>query len=164
MIFVSVGTHNEQFNRLLEELDRLVESKQIRDKIVAQTGYSTYKPKNYESFNFASWKKIIELNKKAKVVITHGGAGNLLTASHFNKSIVAVPRLKKYEEHVNDHQLQLVTKLDKEKRVVGVYDINFLGSAIKKAKRFKIRKQSDSKEKLIVSTVRSYIEKIVSEN
>jgi len=163
MIFVSVGTHNEQFNRLLEEIDRLVERGEIKDKIVAQTGYSNYKPKKYHYFKFTSWQRILNLNKIADIVVTHGGAGNLILASHFNKTIVAVPRMKRFGEHLNDHQLQLVKELEKQRRVISVYNINDLSYAIKKAKKLKVRKKNEKKEKKIISIVRNYVEKVSKE-
>ncbi|HLC39437.1 MAG TPA: PssE/Cps14G family polysaccharide biosynthesis glycosyltransferase [archaeon] len=163
MIFATVGTHNQQFDRLLKELDRLVERKIIKDKIVAQIGNSTYKPKNYDYFAFTSWQRILRLNKTADVVVSHGGAGNLLLAAHFGKPIVVVPRMKKLGEHVDDHQLQLVRQLEREKRVVGVYDIGDLGNAIKKAKILTMRKRKERREKKIVAIVRDYIEQIAKE-
>jgi len=163
MIFISVGTHYEQFDRLLKEMDKLIETKKIKDKVIAQTGYSTYKPKNYKHFEFANWQTILKLNKEANIIVTHGGAGNLLTASHFNKPTVAVPRMKKYGEHVNDHQLQLVKKLEREGRVVAVYDITKLENAIIKAKTLKAGNQKLRREKKIISIIRSCIEKIANE-
>lgn len=147
MIFVSVGTHNEQFNRLLKEIDMLVEKNEVKGKVIAQIGYSDYKPKNYRYFRFTSWKNIINFNKKSDIVVTHGGAGNLILASHFNKTIVAVPRMKRYREHLNDHQVQLVKTLEKQGRVIAVYDMNDLGQAIKMAKKFKLERKSGKKRK-----------------
>lgn len=163
MIFVSVGTHTEQFNRLLKEIDSLISSGKIHEKVIAQTGNSTYKPKNFEHFSFSSWKRILKLNRDASLVISHGGAGNLLVASHYSKSIVAVPRLKKFNEHVNDHQVQLVKELEKERRVIGVYDIKTLGKSIRKAKLLRSKNTEMRKEKKIVSIVRDYINEMANE-
>ena len=168
MIFVSVGTHNEQFNRLLEEIDSLIASGKIKDNVIAQIGYSNYLPRNYHYFKFTSWQKILNLNRKADVVITHGGAGNLILASHFNKIIVAVPRMRRYGEHVNDHQIQLVRELEKQRRIIAVYNIKEMSEAIRRAirkaknktKELKFGKRNEIKEKRIISIVKSYIENI----
>ena len=160
MILVTVGTHNEPFDRLLKEVDRLIESGEIRDKVIAQIGYSQYKPKNYQYFKFTSWQKILRLNKKVTVVVTHGGSGNLIIASHFNKPIVAVPRMKHFGEHINNHQLQLVKELEKEGRVIAVYDIRQLAKSLRKAKLLKVKKRSTEKEKKIISILRRYIDGI----
>jgi len=157
MIFVSVGTHNEQFDRLLREMDRIVGSGVISDKVIAQTGSSTYKPRNFRHFNFSEWKNITKLNKDAEIVVTHGGAGNLLMASHFMKPIVAVPRMKKFGEHVNDHQLQLVRELERQGRVIAVYDIHDLSKAIAKAKTYISKKRKFNRKKRIVAVVDNYL-------
>jgi len=137
MIFVTVGTHTQPFNRLLQKIDELVEKGIIKEKVIAQIGYSTYKPKNYEYFTFTSEEKILELNKKAKLIITHAGVGSIITALRFRKPIIVVPRLKKFNEHVNNHQLQIAKAFKKEGKVLTCYDINKLENVIKKAKKFK---------------------------
>lgn len=140
MIFVTVGTHTQSFNRVLEEVDRLLESGRIREKVVMQIGYSTYEPKNAEWFRFTTFDKLKEIHKKARIVITHGGAGCILDALTNNKPVIAVPRLRKFNEHVNDHQLDLVRALAKHKKIYPVYDINKLESTIQKIKRPKTLK------------------------
>jgi len=147
MIFVTVGTHDQQFDRLLREVDRLVAQKTIGGKVIAQIGNSKYRPRNYEYFTFSSWRRILDLNKRSNVVITHGGAGSIMLAAHFNKPIVAVPRRKKYGEHADDHQIQLVRELEKEKRVIAVYEIENLSNAIKKAKLLKSKNRSQKKRR-----------------
>jgi len=137
MIFVTVGTHTQQFNRLLRKIDELIEKGKIKEKVIAQIGYSTYKPKNYEYFSFTSEKKILELNKKASLIISHGGVGSIITALQFKKPIVVVPRLKKFKEHVNDHQIQIAKAFEKRRKVLVCYDIDELEKIIRKAKKFK---------------------------
>jgi UDP-N-acetylglucosamine transferase subunit ALG13 len=129
MIFVTVGTHTQSFNRLLEELDKLVASGAVREKVVAQIGYSTYEPKHMEWFRFTDFGSLGRLYKTTKVLITHGGAGSILNGLSNKRPVVAVPRLKKYDEHVNDHQLDLVKALEKAGKIIAVYDIKNLRSA-----------------------------------
>jgi UDP-N-acetylglucosamine transferase subunit ALG13 len=139
MIFTTVGTHTQPFDRLLKKIDELVEKGIIKEKIIAQVGYSTYKPKNYEYFTFTSEEKILELNKKARLIITHAGVGSIITALWFGKPIIVVPRLKKFNEHINDHQIQIAKAFEKEKKVLACYDIANLGKFVIKAKKFKPR-------------------------
>jgi len=137
MIFVTVGTHTQSFNRLLEETDRLVGNKEIKEKVVAQIGHSSYEPKNIKWFRFTTFEELGRLYKKARIILTHGGAGSILNGLSNNKAVIAVPRLKKYGEHVNDHQLDLVKKLEKKKKIIAVYDVKDLRKAILKAKKAK---------------------------
>jgi len=135
MIFVTVGTHSQSFNRLLEAVDVLIGKEKIKEEVVMQIGYSTYKPKNAKWFRFTNYKEIENLNKKARIIITHGGAGCILTALSFGKPVIAVPRLKRFGEHTGDHQLDLVRILSEEKKVIAIYDVKDLYEAIHKIRK-----------------------------
>ena len=161
MIFVTVGTHTQPFDRLLKKVDELVEKGKIKEKVIAQIGYSTYKPKNYNYFSFTSERKILELNKKARIIITHAGVGSIITALQFKKPIIAVPRLKKFNEHVNDHQLQIAKAFEKEGKILACYDINELEKIIKKAKKFKPKVKK--KKSKILSILEEYLKKLEKE-
>lgn len=137
MIFVTVGTHTQSFNRLLEEVDRLVGEGEIKEKVVAQIGHSTYEPKNMEWFRFESFRRLNRLYRDSRIIITHGGAGSILNGLSNNKIVITVPRLKKYDEHTDDHQIDLVKQLEKKERVVAVYDIKKLKDAVTGAKKIK---------------------------
>ncbi len=149
MIFVTVGTHTQSFNRLLEEVDRLIENNKIKEKVIMQIGHSTYKPKNTEWFRFTDFNNLRKIQKTARVIITHGGAGCIIDALSNKKPVIAVPRFKKFNEHVNDHQLDLVKALAEHKKIYPVYDISRLENAIheiKKIERLKSTKKSLCKE------------------
>lgn len=151
MIFVTVGTHEQPFNRLLEEIDNLVENKKIKEKIIAQIGYSTYSPKNFEYFKFTSFEKINSLINSASLIITHGGIASIFLALKKRKKVIAVPRMKKFNEHSDNHQVQIVRELEKQKMIIAVYDIKDLEKAIKKSRYFSfkyIRKKSIIAEKI----------------
>ncbi|WP_368646167.1 glycosyltransferase [Alkalibacterium putridalgicola] len=104
MIFVTVGTHEQQFNRLVKEVDELVKSEEITETVFIQTGYSDYKPEYCEWAPFVSYKEMQSYIKKSRIVITHGGPSSFLNVLQYNKIPIVVPRLVKYGEHVNDHQ------------------------------------------------------------
>jgi len=135
MIFVTVGTHTQSFDRLLQEVDRLVGERAIKEKVVGQIGSSTYEPRNFRWFRFTSFEELERLYGRADVMITHGGAGSILNGLDRGKPVVAVPRLKKFGEHVNDHQIDLVKFLESKRKIVAVYDIRDLKKAIAEAKR-----------------------------
>lgn len=110
MIFVTVGTQKFVLDRLLKQLDALVAEGKITEPVFAQTGYSNYVPQNYtyQAFlNFDEWKQKMQ---ECDIVISHGGVGSLLDALKAGKQVVAFPRLAKYGEHVDDHQLEICNK------------------------------------------------------
>lgn len=108
MIFVTLGSQKFQFDRLLQKLDQLLEEGVITDQVLAQTGYSTYTPKHFEAVPFMDRDTFAETMAKASFVITHAGTGAIIGAVKNGKKVIAVPRLAKYGEHVDDHQLQIV--------------------------------------------------------
>lgn len=143
MIFVTVGTHTQGFERLVKEVDSLVGSGKIKDEVIMQIGNTEYEPKNCKWFRFESFKKILELNKTARVIITHAGAGCILTALQFEKPLIVVPRYKKFGEHINDHQCDLAEAIDKEKKAINVMDICALQAALRNIGRFKKNREKN---------------------
>ncbi|MBS6379708.1 MAG: multidrug MFS transporter [Weissella confusa] len=109
MIFVTVGTHEQGFNRLLQMMDSI--AMQTDEPIFAQIGYSTYEPLHYKYTDFLTYSEMHEYIDEASRVITHGGAATFLSVLASGKTPIVVPRLKKFQEHVNDHQLNFVEHL-----------------------------------------------------
>ncbi|TDE68817.1 multidrug MFS transporter [Streptococcus sp. KCJ4932] len=105
MIFVTVGTHEQPFNRLIKEVDRLVETGVIKDDVFIQTGYSTYEPKFCKWSSLISFDKMNGLMETSDIIITHGGPATFMSAIANGKKPIVVPRQEKYGEHVNDHQV-----------------------------------------------------------
>ena len=158
MIFVSVGTHPQQFDRLLKKIDELIEQGKITDKVIAQTGYSAYNPKNYSAKKFIGIEEFDRMIKKADLFITHAGEGNIGTALQLEKKMVVVPRRYKFDEHTNDHQMELAEAVEKENQAIVVYEINELAEAIRKANKLKTKKTEHAKRiiNLIESSVREW--------
>lgn len=106
MIFVTLGSQKFQFDRLLQAVDEL----QTDEEIFAQIGYSEYKPKHFKYKRFLDRDEFDKIMDSSNIVITHGGTGAIIGAVKKGKKVIAVPRLKKYGEHVDDHQIQLVNQ------------------------------------------------------
>lgn len=106
MIFVTVGSRNYPFNRLFEKLDELYEKGVLTEPMFAQIGTSTYKPKHYEYKDFISQEEFLEKVKESDIVVSHGASGSIMKALNAGKKVIAVTRLEKYGEHINDHQIQ----------------------------------------------------------
>ncbi len=131
LIFVTVGTHKQQFNRLLKAVDDFVAAGRIKDSVIIQTGNSAYSPKNCRHFKFTGKDKIRKIQKNARVIITHAGAGTIIEALSYKKPVIVVPRLKKFGEHTDDHQIDLADNLSRHGIVETVYDVNTLPALIR---------------------------------
>ena len=112
MIFITVGSQKFQFNRLLKAVDELVSENAITESVFAQTGYSDYVPKNYDYESFLDRDEFAKKIELADIVITHGGTGAIIGAVKQGKKVIAVPRMSKYGEHVDDHQMQIVEQFE----------------------------------------------------
>ncbi|MDW2799770.1 glycosyltransferase [Clostridium boliviensis] len=105
MIFVTVGTHEQPFNRLIMYVDNLKRAGVITEEVIMQTGFSTYEPK------YCKWSKLLPYNDmvknvaNARIVITHGGPASFIMPLQIGKTPIVVPRQKVFDEHVNDHQV-----------------------------------------------------------
>lgn len=106
MIFVTVGSRNYPFDRLFKKLDELYEEGVLTDSLFAQTGTSTYIPKHYEHKDFISPEEFLEKINNSDIVVSHGASGSIMKALSAGKKVIAVTRLEKYGEHINDHQIQ----------------------------------------------------------
>ncbi len=126
MIFVTVGSQKFQFNRLLKKMDELVDKRIITDTIFAQIGCSDYLPRNYQYKTFLNRTEFNEMIDRCDLFITHGGTGAIIGAVKKGKKVIAVPRLKKYGEHVDDHQIQLLEQFDEMNIIEACFDLDNL--------------------------------------
>ena len=133
MIFVCVGSRDYQFNRLLKKLDELVVDGEIKDTVVAQIGQSEYEPQNYQWHRFLDRDTFKKYQNDADLIISHAGTGALIGALKLEKQVIAVPRLAKYGEHIDDHQSQISGVLAEEGYLREVLDMEKLGEAVRLA-------------------------------
>lgn len=136
-IFVTVGTHPQQFNRLLQKVDELIEKKVISGEVFGQTGASTYVPRHYKFSAYMGLEGFEKRIAEADLVISHGGEGNIGLCLKHRVKCIAVPRLKKFGEHTNDHQMELVQAAADANKIVAVWDMNGLEDAVGKIGKFR---------------------------
>lgn len=134
MIFVTLGSQKFQFNRLLQAIDRLIESGEIAEPVFAQTGWSDYKPVHYPFTPFLDREDMDAWVAKSDVVITHGGTGAIIGALKKGKKVIAVPRLMEFGEHVDDHQKQITGQFSELGMILECRDYDELGKLIAQAK------------------------------
>lgn len=135
MIFVTVGTHEQQFDRLVKAVDDLVANGAIVEPVFVQTGYSTYVPQHCGHSQFVPASRMKELMDQADVVITHGGPSSFVEAMAAGKAPVVVPRRAEFGEHVNDHQADFVRIVaERLGGIVPVYNVAELPQAMERAR------------------------------
>lgn len=156
MILVLLGTQNNSFHRLLEEIEKLKSKGIIKDKIIVQAGHTKYQSNQMELLDLIPKEELDKYIHESDIVITHGGVGSIISAIKENKKTIAVPRLHKYGEHVNDHQKQIVQMFDKKGYIIGLNDVAELEEAIKKIDIFKPNRYQQNNEKML-NLIRDFI-------
>ena len=137
MIFVTLGSQKFQLDRLLKAIDQLVAASVIKTEVFAQTGYSSYEPRHYKYKQFLDRTEFAEAEANADLIITHGGTGAIIGGVKKGRKVIAVPRLKRYGEHVDDHQLQIIKQFEEVGFIIPCYDLRKLPECLKKAEQFK---------------------------
>lgn len=131
MIFVTVGTHEQPFDRLIKEMDRLKGEGLIREDVLMQTGFGTYEPKHCKWKGFLPYRDMEACIRDADMVITHGGPASFIAPLQIGKIPIVVPRQKRYGEHINDHQVDFCRKVEERMgNIIVVEDIGKLSEAI----------------------------------
>lgn len=130
---MTVGSRSYRFDRLFKKLDELYEKGVLVDSMFAQIGTSTYNPKYYEYKDFISPEEYLKKVQEADIVVTHGASGSIMKALNNGKKVIAVTRLKKYGEHINDHQIQNNETFGSNHYVlVADMELNTLGECFRK--------------------------------
>lgn len=158
MIFVTLGSQKFQFNRLLKKIDELIEDRHIEEEVFAQIGYSDYKPQHYKYKEFLDREEFTNIMESCHIVITHGGTGAVITAVKQGKKTIAVPRLAKYGEHVDDHQLQILTQFNEMNIITSCLNLEKLSDEIKSIGEIKFDTYK-SNTRVIIESIEQFIEK-----
>lgn len=159
MIFITLGSQKFQFNRLLKKIDDLIEKGIIVGPVYAQIGYSDYTPKNYRYKQFLNRDEFSNLMIDSDLVITHGGTGAIISALKHDKRVIAVPRLQRYSEHVDDHQLQITTLFSELQYIESVFEVEELEELICESDKKEFKKY-ESQTQAILSSIDEFISKI----
>lgn len=157
MILVTLGTQDKDFDRLLRIIDQAIIDGQIQEKVIVQAGHTKYESENMEIFDLISNEELERLVKKCRLLITHGGVGSILMGIQNHKPIIAAARLKKYKEHTNDHQRQIIKEFENRGYLIALRDFHKFNKVLEKANHFKPKKFVSNTKKF-VENVENYID------
>ena len=150
MILVTLGTQDKKFYRILEYIQELINRKVIKEEVIVQAGVSSdFKSNNMKIVDLLPMEEFDSLISKCDVLITHGGVGSIITGLKNNKKVIAIARLKKYGEHVNDHQLQIISNFVSEGYILSFNSCEELEENIKKIDKFKPKKYKENNNNFI---------------
>ena len=146
MIFVTLGTQKQQFTRLLEKVDnsKIFEN----EKIIVQVGNTKYESNKMKIFDFMSIEEMKKYMNEAEFVITHGGVGSIIDALNLGKKVLACPRLKKYTEHVDDHQMEICKKLSEAGYIEQLLEEDSIEEKVEKLRKNEYKKYKNDEKYL----------------
>lgn len=127
MIFVTVGTNEARFDRLLTAVDAVG----AEEELVVQHGPSPVRPAGARCVAFLAWDEVVEHMRAARVVVAHAGVGSVLVAVANGKRPLVMPRLRRYREAVDDHQVVFANRLAEAGLVTVITDAQGLGRALR---------------------------------
>jgi len=116
MILVTTGTTGPPFDRLLRELDGIAGG----EELVVQHGPSSIRPRGAVCVDYVTFASLVELVRRARIVVTHAGVGSVLVSFMNGKRPIVLPRLARFGEAVDDHQLELARRLAQQGLVVHI--------------------------------------------
>lgn len=164
MIFVTVGTHEQPFDRLLKFVDKMVEDGIINEEVIVQKGYTNYEMKNCKSDKLIPYEDMQKNINEARIVITHGGPASFIAPLAIGKIPIVVPRKKDYNEHVNNHQFEFAKEVEKRmKNIIVVDEIEELIDCVKNydEKIKKMNNGNNSNNKKFNENLKKEIEEIL---
>ena len=167
MIFVTVGTHEQPFDRLIKCIDQMVADGKINDEVIIQKGYTYYEPQNCKSYKLIGYEEMKEYIAEARIVITHGGPASFVAPLSIGKIPIVVPRQYKYNEHVNDHQLEFVRAVEKRMKniIVAENEEDIIDSIINYDKKIIcLSKKLNGNNNKFIKNITSEIKKIFGDD
>ena len=148
MIFLTVGTQFP-FDRLVKAIDEAIDQGLIEEEVWAQIGQSSYKPRNFKKTADYLEKNIFDhWMQKASKIISHAGIGSITMALDEAKPMLVMPRLRKYGEVVNNHQVDIIRKFEKCGYLLAAYDVKEFPEKIEALKSFQPQKRNTQAEKV----------------
>ena len=149
MILVLLGTQNNNFNRLLEEIEKNIEDGTIKEKVIVQAGYTKFESNKMKIIDLMSKEQLEKFQDEANLIITHGGVGSIISSIEKRKKVIAVPRMHEYGEYVNNHQKEIVKDFNDKGYIIGIEKVEDLKQAIEKIKDFEPKKYQPNNEKML---------------
>lgn len=158
MIFVTLGTQDKVFTRLLKDIESEIDNGNIKEKVIVQAGFTKYESEKMQIFDLLPKEDFDKYINECDLLITHGGVGSILTGLKHNKKVIAAPRLAKYNEHMNDHQKQIIERFSSDGYILAYNEGDKLSDVLAMVKEFKPKKYISNTDKFM-KIIKDFIDK-----
>jgi len=160
MIFVTVGTHEQPFNRLVGEIDKLAREGRLGEDAFIQRGLGAIIPEYCQSKEMLSFQELTQKVSEARIVITHGGPGSIMMPLMLGKPPIVVPRQRSFGEHVDNHQVDFTRRLEIGNKVIPIYDISLIADAINEYDMLCSKLKLESKDEKTLKQLTSHLDEL----
>jgi len=126
MIFVSVGTHEDPFDRMLNAVYGL----ELDEELVVQYGPSSVRCERAREHEYLAFDEVVECIRSARAVVMHAGVGSVMISLANGKRPIVMARRHEFGEHVDDHQVELARRMEASGLVTFVDDAESLRAAL----------------------------------
>jgi UDP-N-acetylglucosamine transferase subunit ALG13 len=158
MIFLTVGTQFP-FERLVKSVDEIIGRNGFKEEIFAQIGDSAYQPRNFEAVPSLEKHLFDKCIREASGIISHAGVGTIIMALNNGKPLLVMPRLKRYGEVINDHQVAIAEKFEELGHILVAYQEKDLLENFKKLKGF-VPKPRENQAKELVNRINTFLNEL----
>lgn len=162
MIFLTVGTQFP-FDRLVKAVDQALGNGQINGEVCAQIGDSAYQPRHFPAVSHMEKHLFDERMHEASAIISHAGMGTISMALEKDKPLLVMPRLKKYGEVVNDHQVAIARKFEELGHLLVAYKPEELPEKIRQLKTFELTKRKAAPE-AVAGRIAGFLSELANES
>jgi len=156
MIYVTLGTMFLGFDRLVEAVDAIAED--TGEQVILQLGNASRHPSHCEWFEFLPREECLDIQRHARVIVGHAGIGTAIDALSVQRPFIVVPRLKRYNEHMNDHQLEIAEAVQRRGWGRMVLDIKDLAEAC--AHPPEVPKNYAPNKEPLIATVKAMVDRV----
>ncbi len=158
MIFLTVGTLFP-FSRLVQIVDSAVGRSLIEDEVFAQIGRNSFKPKNIKYIEVLDEEGFNEKVNEAACLISHAGMGTITIALDYGKPLLVMPRLKRFKENVNDHQVATARKFEQLGHILAVYEAEELPRKVKQLRTF-VPRPRENHAKIVGARIAGFLDEL----
>lgn len=137
MILVTLGTFEIEFKRPLIQIDELLKNGIINEEVIVQCGHTKYESSHFRMVPFFEPETLNGLYQAARIVITHAGTGSILKGVKLGKKVIAIARMQKYNECVDDHQMEILNEFSKLGYLLAWHEEDSLKEIISRIDDFK---------------------------
>ena len=158
MIFLTVGVQSS-FDRLVRAVDDFFDTHDLDDVIFAQIGNSGYKPRNFEAVASLDATTFDRRFGQASAIVSHAGMGTIMLACEHGKPLLAMPRLKRLGEVIDNHEVALADEFEALGHILVAHSARELTAKLTRLKSF-VPLRRAAHAGAVAERIRSFVQSI----